>query len=324
MGARGADSWALEERNSVNFEDEHYVRIYTKDTKTWLRWGWEGQAVFMFVDRKLDKAGILDDVDAENAAEDIALLTGLPLEVVEVGLDRVLKSGTFEIVNGKLICPNYIEANTARKSAPLRAREYRERRRDGARGDASHVVTPRHADERESEKSDDASQNESDASQKVSPRDDSSHRITPASPKSRSRADQEQKEGGDTRPLGQPNERDTSDLLVPCPKEPLDADTVQTVAATLGASPAAVRECLREFVTYWTIGGGMGRVHSRAKWASKAREDIRQAHKRGKMAEPAAQASEDENRRRAEERAAREEEGRQSARAAFLTSKGAA
>ena len=47
----------------MNFEDEHYVRIYTKDTKTWLRWGWEGQTVFMHLMRRLDKAGVLEDIE---------------------------------------------------------------------------------------------------------------------------------------------------------------------------------------------------------------------------------------------------------------------
>ncbi len=124
----------------MNFEDEHYVRAYTRDTKTWLRWGWEGQCVFLLVLRKLDKAGVLDDID--DPVEDIALLTGLPGEVVEIGLPKVLKSGALELVGSVLICPRYIEGQTARKSDAARAKESRQRRSNAAR--ASQIVTDRH------------------------------------------------------------------------------------------------------------------------------------------------------------------------------------
>lgn len=112
----------------MNFSDEHYVRIYTRDTKTWLRWGWEGQCVFMFVMRKVDKSGVIDDID--DPVVDVSLITGLPEEVVAVGLPKVVKSGAIEITDGHLVVPKYIDAQTATKSDRQRARERRERRRD--------------------------------------------------------------------------------------------------------------------------------------------------------------------------------------------------
>lgn len=115
----------------MNFEDEHYVRIYTRDTKTWKRWGWEAQTVFMHVMRKLDKAGVLDDID--DPVPDVALMTGLPESVVEVGLPKILKSGTLEINGTALVAPKYIEAQTAAKSDAQRQRERREKRRAEAR-----------------------------------------------------------------------------------------------------------------------------------------------------------------------------------------------
>lgn len=115
----------------MNFEDEHYVRIYTRDTKTWKRWGWEGQTVFMHVMRKLDKAGVMDDID--DPVPDVALMTGLPESVVEVGLPKVLGSGALEINGTALVAPKYIEAQTAAKSDAQRQRERREKRRAEAR-----------------------------------------------------------------------------------------------------------------------------------------------------------------------------------------------
>lgn len=127
----------------MNFEDEHYVRVYTKDTKTWLRWGWEGQTVFMHLMRRLDKAGVLDDI--EDPVPDVALLTGLPEEIVAHGLPRLLSSGTLQHVNGLLVCPRYIDGQTSKRSDAVRAKESRERRRQTAM--LSQIVTPRHEQE---------------------------------------------------------------------------------------------------------------------------------------------------------------------------------
>jgi len=163
----------------MDFSDEHYVRIYSRDTKTWLRWGWEGQAVFMFVVRKLDKAGVLDEIDDQ--IEDVALITGLPVDVVRVGLPKVLQSGTFELSGNKLVCPKYLDANTARKSDKLRAQESRERRALTARHGASHGVTARHTASHDDSNRDEASQNVMGESQNVTDSHGASHGVTPAS-----------------------------------------------------------------------------------------------------------------------------------------------
>lgn len=115
----------------MQFEDEPYVRIYMRDTKTWLRWRWEGQTVFVLTSRKLDRAGVLDDIT--DPVADVALITGLPEEVVRIGLERVIASGTFELRGARLVAPRYVEGQTAIKSDRLRAAELRKRRRDFAR-----------------------------------------------------------------------------------------------------------------------------------------------------------------------------------------------
>lgn len=124
----------------MNFEDEHYVRIYTRDTKTWKRWGWEARCVFMALWRKLDKAGVLEDV--EDPVDDVALMTELPVEVVAIGLPKLVESGTVKVVDGYLIGVNYIEGQTSKKSDRVRAQESRERRRRKAL--LSQIVTDGH------------------------------------------------------------------------------------------------------------------------------------------------------------------------------------
>lgn len=118
----------------MDFADERFVRIYTRDSKTWLRWGWEGQTVFVLTMRKFDQTGRIDDVD--DPVEDIALMAGLPVEVVRVGLPRILASGTFVRSQRAIECPNYIDGQTASRSDSARCREYRARlkaRREAAR-----------------------------------------------------------------------------------------------------------------------------------------------------------------------------------------------
>jgi hypothetical protein len=168
----------------MNFEDEHYVRIYTRDTKTWLKWGWEGQALFCLLDRKFDKAGVLDDID--DPVEDLALHTGMPVDIVRVGWERLLKSGTLELRGGRIVCPKYIEANTAKKTDRLRAAESRARRAAEARetehsDTTEHGVTQRdepNATERDRTPRDDASQNVTEPSQDVTHNHDQSRPVT--------------------------------------------------------------------------------------------------------------------------------------------------
>lgn len=115
----------------MNFEDEPYVRIYIRDTKTWLKLGFEGQTVLMHLMRKLDRAGVLDDVT--DPAEDVALVIRAPVDFVRIGLPRCLETGTLELRGNRLICPRYVEGQTAIKTDRLRSKELRKRRRDLAR-----------------------------------------------------------------------------------------------------------------------------------------------------------------------------------------------
>jgi hypothetical protein len=102
----------------------------------------------MFLLRKLDRAGVLDGMD--DPESDVALVTGVPLAIVRVGLARLLERKVFRLMADRLIMPNYIAAQTAIRTDRARSRDSREKRtaesrladtdtpRDGA-------VTPRDA-----------------------------------------------------------------------------------------------------------------------------------------------------------------------------------
>lgn len=115
----------------MDFSDESYVRLYVRDTKTWLRLGFEGQCVLMFLLRKLDRAGVLDGID--DPESDVALITGVPIKLVRVGLARLLKSEVFELVGSCLVMPNYIKAQNAVRSDKARQRDARQKRLGTAR-----------------------------------------------------------------------------------------------------------------------------------------------------------------------------------------------
>lgn len=117
----------------MNFEDEHYVRIYTRKTKTVKKWGWEGRVLFRELMTVVDKAGVLDDIDSP--VEDVALMAELPEDLVEVGLPKLLDSGAVEIRGKCLVIPNYLAGQTANKSDKNRAKESRQRRAAAARLD---------------------------------------------------------------------------------------------------------------------------------------------------------------------------------------------
>lgn len=142
----------------MNFEDEPYVRLYVRDTKTWLRLGFEGQCVLMFLLRKLDKAGVLDGMD--DLDSDVALVTGVPEAIVAIGMARLLERGVFQLAGNKLIMPNYLQAQNAIRTDKARQRDMREKRVAQARlvtpRDAS--VTPRDETSREPTRDDAASQ----------------------------------------------------------------------------------------------------------------------------------------------------------------------
>lgn len=110
----------------MEFSDESYVRLFVRDTKTWLRLGFEGQCVLMFTLRKLDRAGVLDGM--EEPAEDLALMTGVPLAIVSVGLTRLLERGVFVLMGTSITMPNYVKAQNCRQSDKLRQQESRLRR----------------------------------------------------------------------------------------------------------------------------------------------------------------------------------------------------
>lgn len=120
----------------MNFEDEDYVRYYTRETVSWLAMEWEGQAVLaLMLHGKFDRSGVFD-CDGHLPSQAVTLVTKLPLAVTEVGLERLLKLGTWVFRDGKLVWPNYVRGQNCRRSDRRRKQESRHNRLDLALGNA--------------------------------------------------------------------------------------------------------------------------------------------------------------------------------------------
>jgi hypothetical protein len=116
----------------VDWSNERYVRLYVRDTTTWKRLGFEGQALFCLLIRKVDRTGILEIDDAE-PWEAASLHVNAPEDFARKGMDKLLLTGVFEHVGSSLIVPNFVDAQEASMSTTMRQKEHRLRRRDMAR-----------------------------------------------------------------------------------------------------------------------------------------------------------------------------------------------
>src|SRR5678815_4690387 len=122
----------------MNFEDEEYVRVYSKKTITFKRLGWEGRTVLWHLMLEADRAGCIllgegDEVEA------VTVLIDLPEDVVRTGLLRLSSQGVTSRHGPNMVINRFVEAQEARRSDRLRALEYRDRQkaktvteRDGA------------------------------------------------------------------------------------------------------------------------------------------------------------------------------------------------
>lgn len=124
----------------MDWANERYVRLYTRDTITWKLIGWEGRAILPQLLRKVDRAGVLE-LGGLTPAEAVAAVIDAPIELVETAMQRILARGAAELGVDSIIIPKFIDAQEEPQSDAQRARECRARRRDLMRS-SSRTVTP--------------------------------------------------------------------------------------------------------------------------------------------------------------------------------------
>ena len=116
----------------MNWDDEQFVKLYTRDTVEWLLFPWQARAVWPLILRKVDRAGVMD-LGSHERSEAVAAMIGLPVEVVRPGLDALIEKKSCIVNNGSLVCSNYIEAQSAKQSDKARQIKSRQTRRDIAK-----------------------------------------------------------------------------------------------------------------------------------------------------------------------------------------------
>lgn len=260
----------------MNFEDESYVRLYTRKTITSKRLGWEGRVVLWHLMCECDRAGIIEVGDGDLVEALTVLLVDIPEEVISAAAPRLESQGVTRRHGSKLLIVRFIEAQEAKRSDAARAREYRDRRRAG-------LATPR----------DDGDTPRDVQSRTVTPRHDSSLSAVlplpplPATPVAREASPPPADDAG-SEPVWE--ERETS-----CPLDLVEKLVAKGVhvemAEKLRVEVDSVLWELRDFVSYWTIGEGMGK--RRRHWAAKARERVRKRASEGSLKAPGAAAHAD-------------------------------
>lgn len=123
---------------SLNWPDENYAKLYTRDTPNWLMMPWQARALLPLMIRKADGAGFIDTGDRELAA--LSLVVQLPQDVVQVGLYALVELGTVSRTAGGLELPNFVEAQEARKTEGQKKRDQRTKVRDLRRAEVRETV----------------------------------------------------------------------------------------------------------------------------------------------------------------------------------------
>lgn len=123
----------------MRWEDERFVKVYTRETVTTMRLEWQGRAVLAELFKKVDRAGLLEIGD-EDPVEALAGMLRMPEEVVSVGWEKLIsgKDPVVTIRDGSsraIFIPNFMPAQEANQSDVARKQKSREVAR------ARHLVT---------------------------------------------------------------------------------------------------------------------------------------------------------------------------------------
>ncbi len=145
----------------MNWPDERYVRVYTRDTPEWLLLSPDAQSLWLLLLRKFDRTGVIPL--GRLGARAVAVIIGhaqLWETRYKAALDELVADGCVTIRDDSsrggmiLFAPNFQSAQEARASDRLRAQEYRDRKRSEAErasvvtisDDASRSVMARHGE----------------------------------------------------------------------------------------------------------------------------------------------------------------------------------
>jgi len=134
----------------MRWEDERYVRLYTREEPEWTLLPFEARLMWYELLKRFDRAGLLPL--GRSHWKGVASVCRVPLTFVEVGLEALVEDGCLRLVSdGKggelLFAPNFLAAQEAITSDAARQRASRERARDKAKAADLGVITPQDCDD---------------------------------------------------------------------------------------------------------------------------------------------------------------------------------
>ncbi len=127
----------------MRWEDERYVKVYTRDTADWLALSFDAQALFCLLLRKVDRAGVFPLGRQGKKAVAITLGQAALWPRLEPALDELVADGCVLLDGDRLIIRNFLEAQEAKQSDRARQAKSRETARAVTnRDELSRNVTP--------------------------------------------------------------------------------------------------------------------------------------------------------------------------------------
>lgn len=115
----------------MDWANERYVRVYQRETVDDQLLSWQARALWHLMLPKFDPAGVIDL--SRHGARGLAALLRMPLDLVEMALEELLRDGRVRLVaHGErgqwLFAPNYRQAQESQRSEAQRMRDYRARK----------------------------------------------------------------------------------------------------------------------------------------------------------------------------------------------------
>ncbi len=145
-----------------DWSKEPWKKLFCGPDFTWDRFPWEAQALWMFLLRACESHGRIT-LSGYPAFEAMAAISGMPLDLVELGADELTRAGWVAWDADAIELAGYVEQQGARTSGAERQRRYRQRLKEQPRrdvtsdgGDVTRDVTrdeaTSHRDERKKER----------------------------------------------------------------------------------------------------------------------------------------------------------------------------
>lgn len=157
----------------MNWSDERYVRLYTRDTADWLALSFDAQALLGLLLRKADRTGRIACGKHGKRAAAIVIGHAREWSRLEPALEELLVDGVIDFDGETIAFRNFVDAQEAKASDRKRQQDSRDKR----------GVTNGHATTAPVTRDDAGSQSvthRDDGSQNVTERHEGSHGVTPS------------------------------------------------------------------------------------------------------------------------------------------------